>query len=114
VESENPDYAGCRYNCTTDEDCDSGCCQPFANSNNGFCVDALYFSCAAIGEPCGMGPPYCCEGSHCTGSEENGFVCNPSVTKAGRELPGMFTLKLLTDDGGQPDAICIVAKHPVA
>ncbi|MGZ8495889.1 MAG: PAS domain S-box protein [Candidatus Binatia bacterium] len=27
------------------------------------------------------------------------------VTKAGRELPGMFTLKLLTDDRGQPDAI---------
>jgi hypothetical protein len=36
------------------------------------------------------------------------------VTKAGRELPGRFTLKLLTDDGGQPDAICIVTKHPVA
>ena len=38
----------------------------------------------------------------------------PSVTKAGRELPGMFTLKLLTDDRGQPDAICVIAKHPVA
>ena len=36
----------------------------------------------------------------------------PSVTKAGRELPGMFTLKLLTDDHGQPDAICVIAKHP--
>ena len=37
----------------------------------------------------------------------------PSVTKAGRELPGMVTLKLLTDDRGQPDAICVIAKHPV-
>lgn len=37
-----------------------------------------------------------------------------SVTKAGRELPGKFTLKLLTDDRGQPDAICMIAKHPVA
>ena len=36
-----------------------------------------------------------------------------SVTKAGRELPGEFTLKLLTDDRGQPDAICMIAKHPV-
>jgi len=26
----------------------------------------------------------------------------------------MFTLKMLTDDRGQPDAICIIAKHPVA
>ena len=38
----------------------------------------------------------------------------PSVTKAGRELPGMFTLKMLTDDRGEPDAISIIAKHPVA
>ena len=36
----------------------------------------------------------------------------PFVTKAGRELPGMLTLKLLTDDHGQPDAICVIAKHP--
>lgn len=37
-----------------------------------------------------------------------------SVAKAGRELPGKFTLKLLTDDRGQPDAICMIAKRPVA
>jgi hypothetical protein len=36
------------------------------------------------------------------------------VTRAGRELPGILTLKLLTDDRGQPDAICMIAKHPVA
>ncbi len=34
------------------------------------------------------------------------------VTKAGREVSGMLTLKLLTDDDGQPDAICVIAKHP--
>jgi two-component system CheB/CheR fusion protein len=38
----------------------------------------------------------------------------PFVTKAGREVPGMLTLKLLTDDHGQPDAICVIAKHPPA
>ena len=36
------------------------------------------------------------------------------VTKAGQELPGMLTLKLLTDDRGQPDAICMIAKHRTA
>ena len=36
----------------------------------------------------------------------------PFVTKAGREVSGMLTLKLLTDDHGQPDAICVIAKHP--
>ncbi|MDR3405856.1 MAG: chemotaxis protein CheB [Chthoniobacter sp.] len=35
------------------------------------------------------------------------------VTKAGRELRGSFTLKLLTDDGGEPDAICMLVKHSV-
>jgi two-component system CheB/CheR fusion protein len=34
-----------------------------------------------------------------------------SVTKAGREVPGRITLKLLTDDGGQPDSICTLIKH---
>ena len=35
----------------------------------------------------------------------------PSVTKTARERPGTFTLKLLTDDHNQPDAICLLAKH---
>jgi two-component system, chemotaxis family, CheB/CheR fusion protein len=37
-----------------------------------------------------------------------------SVTKAGRALPDQFTLKLLTDDRGRPDTICMIAKHLVA
>jgi len=36
------------------------------------------------------------------------FAC---LTRGGRELPGLFTLKLLTDDRGQPDAICLLVKH---
>ena len=35
----------------------------------------------------------------------------PSVTKAGLERPGRFTFKQLTDDRGQPDAICLLAAH---
>ncbi len=41
-------------------------------------------------------------------------VAGVRVTKAGRELPDTFTFTLLTDDHGQPDAICIVAKHAAA
>lgn len=37
----------------------------------------------------------------------------PLFTKAGRELAGVCTLKLLTDGAGQPDSICLLAKHPV-
>ena len=48
----------------------------------------------------------------CLAGETLRNVAGVRVTKAGRELPGSFTFKLLTDDRGQPDAICIVAKHP--
>ena len=34
------------------------------------------------------------------------------VTKAGRELVGTLTLHMLTDNRGQPDAICLLARHP--
>lgn len=37
----------------------------------------------------------------------------PAVTKAGRELAGGCTLKLLSDSAGRPDAICLLAKHPI-
>ncbi len=39
-------------------------------------------------------------------------LAGPWVTKAGRELAGSCTLKLLTDESGRPDAICLLAKHP--
>jgi two-component system CheB/CheR fusion protein len=73
-----------------------------------------------IGQPFQMIVPKSCKetadgalGRCLAGAIVRSVEC-PSVTKAGRELPGRFTLKLLTDDGGQPDAICIVTKHPVA
>ena len=47
----------------------------------------------------------------CFGGEIVRDIECAGVTKAGRELPGSFALKLLTDDHGQPDAICLLAKY---
>lgn len=38
------------------------------------------------------------------------FAC---MTRDGRALPGLFTLKLLTDDRGERDAICLLVKNPI-
>jgi hypothetical protein len=76
VESENPDYAGCRPTCTTSADCaDTGCCVPFSNSTSGFCAAAVYCSCSAEGSACGADPPYCCEGSICAGTSAEDLAC---------------------------------------
>ena len=50
--------------------------------------------------------------ANCLGGEAVRNVECARVTKAGRALAGTFTLQLLTDDRGQPDAICLLAKHP--
>jgi two-component system CheB/CheR fusion protein len=34
------------------------------------------------------------------------------ISKAGGKLPGLLTLKLLTDDRGQPDAVCLLVNSP--
>jgi hypothetical protein len=82
VESQNPDYAGCRPNCTTNEQCpDTGCCVLFSDSTNGFCADAQYCSCGAEGATCGPNSPSCCEGTVCAGTD-NIFTCRRSC-----ELP---------------------------
>lgn len=78
VESENPDYAGCRHDCTTNEDCpETGCCVLFADSTNGFCADALYCSCNDIGGACGaVGTPGCCDGLSCATFDDGAsFSC---------------------------------------
>ncbi len=60
VQSDNPDYDGCRPNCSTNEQCDTGCCVPFSGSTNGFCADPKYCSCPAEGGACGPGLSDCC------------------------------------------------------
>ena len=81
VESDNPDFAGCRPRCTTDADCpDTGCCTLFTNSTNGFCADAIYCTCGEAGAACGQqGQALCCEGLHCVGNEQM-RTCSPECT----------------------------------
>jgi hypothetical protein len=77
VISENPDFGGCRPRCTSNAECpETGCCQLFADSSDGFCADALYCSCGEVGAVCGVeGTPNCCEGSRCTG-RDGSFTCS--------------------------------------
>ena len=82
LESENPDYAGCRPTCNTAADCpETGCCVPFSNVDHGFCADALYCSCFAVGDACGGDTPVdCCDGGVCAGTVEKGFTCRQGCT----------------------------------
>ena len=76
VESDSPDYAGCRPNCTQNEHCETGCCVPFANSTNGFCADAINCSCNEAGGACGQGNPRCCDGFTCATFDDGAsFSC---------------------------------------
>jgi hypothetical protein len=82
VQSETPYYAGCRPDCTTNADCDTGCCSPFANSTNGFCIDALYCTCLAADAPCGPDKPVnCCEGTLCAGPSAAEVTCRQKCTQ---------------------------------
>jgi hypothetical protein len=84
VTSDNPDFSGCRPDCTTNADCsDTGCCVPFANdSSAGFCADARYCSCGALDAQCGSNDPTCCTGNVCAGagSGANQFKCYKGCT----------------------------------
>ena len=81
VQSENPDYAGCRRDCTTNADCDTGCCSPYANSTRGFCTAPLYCMCNPAGGACGAGNPACCDGATCAGFDDTSFSCYQSCTQ---------------------------------
>jgi hypothetical protein len=84
VDSENPDYAGCRPYCNTNADCtDTGCCVPFANSTSGFCADALYCTCNETGGACGPGNPGCCDGLACATFDAGAsFTCHVACDDA--------------------------------
>lgn len=82
LESENPDWAGCRPRCDTDADCpETGCCMPFTGETSGFCTDAVYCSCGEVDAPCGhQGEPQCCEGNVCAGTSDETLTCNQVCT----------------------------------
>jgi two-component system CheB/CheR fusion protein len=50
--------------------------------------------------------------ARCLAGEEVRDLDCLRITKAGRELPGSFTLKLLPDQNGRPDSLCLLSKHP--
>lgn len=94
VQSENPNYAGCRPRCTKNEDCfDTGCCEPFSNSADGFCVDAKFCGCGNAGAACGGDDnPGCCDGTTClTYDDAASFSC----------------FKNCTTDADCPDSCCV-------
>jgi len=77
IQGDNPSFKGCRPLCNTNADCSTGCCEPFSNGG-GFCVDASFCTCPAIGAACGPNLPDCCAGSACGGDGKGGFVCYQS------------------------------------
>lgn len=76
IQSDNPDFGGCRPLCSTSTDCDTGCCVPFdSGSSSGFCADSKYCSCPGDGQACGPGVAYCCQGMSCIGASATELVC---------------------------------------
>jgi hypothetical protein len=94
VQATNPDYAGCRPTCAMDADCDTGCCVAFADNQGGFCADARYCSCSAVGAPCGGDQDVdCCDDTRCVAFGDTPFTCHsecdasrPCVTGSCRTL----------------------------
>jgi len=81
VVDSNPDFAGCRPPCTTSADCDSGCCQLFAGSNNGLCTDIGYCGCGAgcaADSTCASfdGKNYSCYKNCMSATDCNGRCCS--------------------------------------
>ncbi|HVR21198.1 MAG TPA: hypothetical protein VMS65_15905 [Polyangiaceae bacterium] len=106
VESTNPEYAGCRPNCTTSAQCDTGCCVPFSNSTSGFCAAAQFCSCGAEAAACGPNSPACCEGTTCAGqSGTDIFTCRRVCTTAA-DCPGTQCRALSDNSASVCDAAC--------
>jgi hypothetical protein len=101
VLSDNPNYGGCRPRCTKNEDCfETGCCQPFANSTEGFCVDAKFCGCGQAGAACGGDDnPPCCSGTTClTFDDRVSYSCRPNCT-SDADCPGSCCVSINgTDD----------------
>jgi len=75
-QGQNPDWIGCRPNCTTNADCpETGCCMQYSNSTDGFCTNAIYCMCSAVGASCGPGNPFCCDDGECAGQSAETLTC---------------------------------------
>jgi hypothetical protein len=87
------DFVGCRPSCFNNSDCFSGCCQAFANSGGGFCVDARHCGCAAVGSDCSGGVA-CCPGSSCGVYDGGTATCYQNCNGAGDCDAGCCTTHL--------------------
>lgn len=96
VQSDNPNWGGCRPRCSKNEDCfETGCCEPFANSTEGFCVDAKFCGCSEVGAACaGQDNPDCCGGSTCLTFDDG---ANPSFS----------CFKNCASDSDCPESCCV-------
>lgn len=89
----NTDWLGCRPPCTTSADCDTGCCQLYANSTTGFCTSAGYCGCGAG----------CPAGSSCSTFDGKTFACRKDCMEH-TECP---TQCCSGDLPGQNHGVCI-------
>jgi hypothetical protein len=105
VESENPEYAGCRPSCTTDAQCDTGCCVLFANSTNGFCAAAQFCGCGAETQACGPNSPDCCAGTTCAGQTAETLTCRRLCTSDG-DCPGTKCIPFSDNSASICDESC--------
>ena len=99
LQSDNPDFNGCRPECGTNADCASGCCQLYSDSTSkGFCTAAKYCSCGAVGVACSGHEPACCAGNSCAVIDGNAS-CLPAC-KVDGECASKCCLLFTGEDNG--------------
>jgi len=98
VMDSNPDWNGCRPSCSTNSDCDTGCCQLFANSTTGFCTSAGYCGCGAG----------CATGSSCVTFDGKTFSCKKDCT-IDTDCPSVCCSGKVS---GTNHGVCVTAECP--
>jgi hypothetical protein len=86
VQSDDPNVAGCRATCTTNDDCDTHCCLAASNGSLGTCAPDSYCGCGAAGAHCGSDTKACCDGTQCVGSTAETLSCH-QVCKENADCP---------------------------
>jgi hypothetical protein len=101
INTANPDFLGCRRACTSNEDCQTGCCQRFPDSEDGFCTDARYCRCGEAGAACGPNEPECCEEAVCSAlGESEDLLCRAKCKVASDCPSGCCSLPFPNEEYG--------------
>jgi hypothetical protein len=98
VMDSNPDWKGCRPACSTNADCDTGCCQLFANSTTGFCTSPGYCGCGAG----------CPAGSSCVTFDGTTLSCKKDCT-VDTDCPSVCCSGKV---GGTNHGVCVTSECP--